>query len=652
MKTFRRFMLFSTVLSLVLSSWLSVGAVTVGASDVRSIPGQVEAASVAGSAYPTFVRGQMALPISAQAGDAAGDAAGTASAFLAAHAAVFGIQDVQSELQTLASVVDSLGVTHVTQQQMHLGVPVYAALVKVHLNLGNNQALAIGNGYVAGIKLASVEPRLAGSVAQATSQKLLAGRVSQAPQLFVYPGVGAHRAAATARLTWIVEVTGLVARKAFVIDAQTGDLVDVLDRHYEGTRLETYDAENKETLPGTLVREDDEANTGDVDVDNAHNFADATLDYYLATHSRNSYDNAGAVVKSTANYGSSFQNAFWDGTQMVYGDGFAVLDVVGHELTHAVTEKTANLEYRWQSGALNESFSDIFGAMIDRDDWLMGEDLADLLGQDAIRDLQNPEQYNQPANTADWVATCQDNEGVHINSGIFNKAYYNIATALSKDKAEKIFYRALTEYLQPTSSFDDARLAVLQSTTDLYAGDEATVEQGFTDVDMSAGWAPAANDCTCTAVSSVDARTGKETLSLLYGVRDQVMASSASGRYYTQLYYQATADVSLLLLVRPDLRTRTRLLIADFKPGLQNLVIGNGGDSIVTSKMVSDVRTYLADLKTAAVDAGNDELAQTIEAEEARVDWSTLPGMTFAEAEIYIESLGGIFTVFLPAVRR
>jgi Zn-dependent metalloprotease len=168
--------------------------------------------------------------------------------------------------------------------------------------------------------------------------------------------------------------------------------------------------------------------------------------------------------------------------------------VTAHELTHAVTERTANLEYRWQSGALNESFSDIFGAMVDRDDWLMGEDLA--LG--AIRDLANPGAFGQPGNTSGWVATCGDNEGVHTNSGINSKAFVNVATSIGKGDAERIFYRALTVYLQAQSTLEDARAAALQSAQDLFGASSPQVQavtSGFTAVGLTGSYQPPVNNC-------------------------------------------------------------------------------------------------------------------------------------------------------------
>lgn len=625
------------------------------------------------AAYPTFLRGQMPLSATVQA--AAVPDADAARAFLATYAQLFGISDAARDLQTMTTTVDAQGISHVTFQQTVQGVAVYNALLKVHLDRNANVVLAVGNGYVAGLGQLSILPQVAAADALRLAQRLLPGAANkQSPLLVIYPGVGGQRSAQQARLAWLVELQNNIAHKIFVIDANTGQLFDVLERSYASQlaplqppgaferklpfatmaqQVATYSAQNAETLPGTLLRSDDEPAVGDADVDHAHDFAKLTLAYYLTNFGRNSFDDNGALIISTVHYGVNLQNAYWNGEQMVYGDGFPVLDVVGHELTHAVTSSTANLEYRWQSGALNESFSDIFGAMIDREDWLIGEDIApDMFGQAAFRDMANPERFSQPGHTDAWVKTCADQEGVHTNSGIFNKAYYNIATVIGKDKAEQIFYKTLVDYLQPTSSFQDARSAALQATADLYATLAVSVSQGFDDAGITTTWQPAANECACVATASVSSTNSEQTIQLLHDLRDRQMAKTATGRYYTNLYYKTTAEISVLLLANPSLRLHTGQIIEIFTPGLQNLLAAQGADTQVSAEMVAALRAYLVELEQNARDAGNQALANTIATEAARIDWSRLPGMTFAEAWDYVNTLGGFFSLFLPTIQR
>ena len=169
-------------------------------------------------------------------------------------------------------------------------------------------------------------------------------------------------------------------------------------------------------------------------------------------------------------------NAAWIGDKMIYGDGdgrtFTALsganDVVAHEITHGVTQETANLNYRNQSGALNESFSDVFGYFVDDEDFLMGEDVYTPGQNGDALSMSNPERFGQPSHMDDYVNTQSDNGGVHTNSGIPNKAAYNTIRSIGKGKAQQIYYRALTEYLSSNSNFSDAKEALYQSALDLY----------------------------------------------------------------------------------------------------------------------------------------------------------------------------------------
>lgn len=221
----------------------------------------------------------------------------------------------------------------------------------------------------------------------------------------------------------------------------------------------------------------------------AHYNAGLAYDYYKNIHKRESINGKGGTIISLVNVteknGASMANAFWSGEAMFYGNGGSEfyplakgLDVAGHEMSHGVVQSTANLEYQNESGAMNESFADIFGAMIDRDDWKIGEDVVKLsvFPSGALRDLSNPNNGGTSLNDNGWQPKhvneqykgSQDNGGVHINSGITNFAFYKYATAIGKDKAEKVFYRALEKYLVKSSKFIDLRAAAQQAANDLY----------------------------------------------------------------------------------------------------------------------------------------------------------------------------------------
>jgi Zn-dependent metalloprotease len=245
-----------------------------------------------------------------------------------------------------------------------------------------------------------------------------------------------------------------------------------------------HTANNGQTLPGTLVRSEGQGPSGDVGIDEASDGLGDTYDFYFDKYGRNSIDDEGLALSATCHFGTKYNNAFWDGQQMVFGDGdgqifnrFTIsLDVIGHELTHGVTEDEAGLLYFFQSGALNESMSDVMGSLIkqvklnqtaDQADWLIGEGLftAAINGK-ALRSMKAPgTAYDdpllgkdpQPGHMKDFVTTYEDNGGVHINSGIPNHAFYLAAVKIGGyawEKAGRIWYDALRDStIRPNTGF-------------------------------------------------------------------------------------------------------------------------------------------------------------------------------------------------------
>lgn len=245
-----------------------------------------------------------------------------------------------------------------------------------------------------------------------------------------------------------------------------------------------YTAANTEVLPGTVVRSEGQGTTGDLAADEAYDGLGATYDFYMDAYDRNSIDDEGLHLDATIHYGDQYDNAFWNGQQMVFGDGDGVyfnrftlsLDVIGHELTHGVTGDEAGLIYLGETGALNESLSDVFGSLIkqyslgqtaEEADWLIGKGLfTDKVNGVALRSMKEPgTAYDdpvlgkdpQPASMADYVFTNEDQGGVHINSGIPNRAFYLFASELGGkawEVAGRIWYEALRDpRLKPSDGF-------------------------------------------------------------------------------------------------------------------------------------------------------------------------------------------------------
>lgn len=266
-----------------------------------------------------------------------------------------------------------------------------------------------------------------------------------------------------------------------------------------------YDAKNKSTLPGVLVRVEGGAPVNDPAADEAYDGAGWTYDLYKNVYRRNSVDDKGLTLDSTVHFSEKYDNAFWNGAQMVYGDGDGkifnrftkAIDVIGHELTHGVTQYTAKLEYQDQSGALNEHISDVFGSIVKQyslkqnaiqADWLIGQGLfTPKIHGVALRSMKAPgTAYDdpligkdpQPATMSDYNDTTEDNGGVHINSGIPNHAFYLISADIggySWEKSGMIWYKTL-DLLEKNSNFEDMAACTFEAAGNLFGNNSAEQE--------------------------------------------------------------------------------------------------------------------------------------------------------------------------------
>jgi Zn-dependent metalloprotease len=428
------------------------------------------------------------------------------------------------DLSFRRGLVDSLGQAHERVDQVINGVPVFAAQAVLHLNPDGSIASITDNLY-RNLKV-DTTPQL--GAAEAT--KIAIGYVGGQKALMGSPKTDLQILADNGgRLTWRVQLDtvndkGEPAMPNIFVDAKTGEIAMQFNNLKTTRNRKTYTAGNRTTLPGTLVRSEGQGPVSDAVLNQAHDNAGLTYDYYFSKHGRDSYNGAGAILTSTVHYSRNYVNAFWNGTQMVYGDGdgvqsspLTVLDVVGHELTHAVTDTSSDLVYSGESGALNEAMSDIFGASIEayRDGavsantWKIGEECwTPGTAGDALRYMNDP----ALAGDYDYYPTrytgTSDNGGVHWNSGIANLAFYlmvsggthprgkttTVVPALdasnplnSINMGAAIFYRANTVYLTPGSTFSEARGATAQAANDLYgATAAAAVNAAWTAVGVAA----------------------------------------------------------------------------------------------------------------------------------------------------------------------
>ena len=279
-----------------------------------------------------------------------------------------------------------------------------------------------------------------------------------------------------------------------------------------------YDMKGKGSsfLPGNLVRSEGGRKSKDPAVNEAYNHSGTTYDFYKKIFNRNSLDDRGMTLVSSVHLGRKYNNAFWNGEQMAYGDGDGVifirftksLDVVGHELTHGVVTHTCNLDYRNESGALNEHFADVFGSLVKqwkrkhtaaKADWLIGPDL---MGPGtkakSLRTFKEGPAYEndpilgsdpQPKHLKDKYSGGADSGGVHINSGIPNHAFYLLATSLGGyawEKAGRIWYQTMLA-LTPSSVFADMVERSTQVSGGLF-GAGSTEEKAVTKAWKSVGF--------------------------------------------------------------------------------------------------------------------------------------------------------------------
>jgi Zn-dependent metalloprotease len=300
-----------------------------------------------------------------------------------------------------------------------------------------------------------------------------------------------------------------------------GEVVVELATAAAGKHRVVYDAENGRQLPGTQVRSEGDPPTGDAAADEAYDGAGATYDLYFEFFERDSIDGLGLRIDSTVHYQKGYDNAFWNGLQMVYGDGdedlpeaerlfnrFTIaIDIIGHELAHGVTQFTAGLNYYSQSGAINESMSDVFGSLVKQRglnhtaaeaDWIIGEGLfTPNVNGVGIRSMKAPgTAYDdpvlgkdpQPGHMSDYVETTSDNGGVHINSGIPNRAFYITATTLGSyawEKAGKIWYVTLRDKLRANSDFAATARLTFETAGELYGAgspEQEAVRTGWAEV--------------------------------------------------------------------------------------------------------------------------------------------------------------------------
>jgi thermolysin len=507
-----------------------------------------------------------------------GDYAADAIAVLDSLTDIYALKDASKEFVVFRVDADNLGFQHARLRQMHQGLRVVGGELIVHFNK-DKQAYQVNGRYLPAIAI-PVTPTLKPAEAAIAAKADLkargkpAGQLKGAPELIVFADNSDPLLAYELLLTYPAGKGTLPGHWVYTVDALSGKIVNAFNAipsataSISGNRLAGEGGETV-TVIGTLTsgsyylksalwlihnndytgsfpdsNSDAKRSTANwgasdrVEMSAACNYS-AIQAYYSNVHGRVSYNGSGA--KATVNvhhyYGIEYNNAYWDSDAQAFyfydGDGveltgLTVSDVAGHEFTHAVTEYTANLTYRNESGALNESFSDIFGALIEFKnqpdgrnlypgkragyaDWLLAEDCE--VSVTAMRDLRNPSSTNtlaagdqQPSKYRGtyWYTGSQDNGGVHVNSGVQNFFFYLLCeggsgnndgtsysvTGIGIDNAAQVAYRALTVYCTASTDHSGARSAWLSAAADLNSDWVGSVQSGWAAVGVSSNVTP------------------------------------------------------------------------------------------------------------------------------------------------------------------
>lgn len=443
-----------------------------------------------------FIMGRLSAP----SGD---DPETIARAFISGNRELFDLAaGVPEQLEVSSIERDRQGHAHVCLAQFIRDVPVHEGSVQVHIN-SDGVVIAYKDNRLA-VADVDFQPRFSEVNAVHAAMADIGEEQGEKHKcslcLYRHTGRKVH-------LAWQVEIMvhNEHGARYYFIDAHDGRMLYRFSESRAVMQRKTYTAKNQQTLPGTLVIQDELTSTDEV-VQAAHDNAKEVYEYYQRTFGRDSYDNQGSPLVATVHFGQFYNNAYWNSyrRQMVYGDGDGrqwlplayALDIVGHEFTHAITSCTARFVYAEESGALDEAFADFFGVMIANEgeivDWLMGEGVyTPYRSGDALRDLADPSRSGLPDHMDSFMhlrpdelpdAEKNDMGWLHYNCGIPSKAAYLTVTGgthhgitvegIGREKAEQIYYLGLTEYMRSSTlsrwTFEQARFAALNACRQLY----------------------------------------------------------------------------------------------------------------------------------------------------------------------------------------
>lgn len=416
------------------------------------------------------------------------------------------------ELTTVRSnPLDEVGMSHVRLQQTFNGLRIRGAEAFVHMN--NAGVVSATSKLLPQLTGIATTPTITRDDALIIAREVIAKKYTlqsgdyTIPELEIFDAGLLNDEPSHPRLAWFIKANAWRLNEYIWIDALNGDLLGSINQVTGALNRRILDGRNIATAAPVLARDEGGAASAVADVNSLYDLLATFHNYYLSNFNRDSYNGLGARITGIARACDStgpcpMANAFWDGTSASFGAGFAVEDVVAHELSHAVVQFTADLIYLNESGAMNESYADIFGESIQLTDpsrttlparrWIIGDELSIggvINAGIGIRNMMNPTAFRDPASMKDVNYNCNrniDNGGVHINSGVGNKAYalmtdggtFNgyVVRGIGLTKAAAVQYRALSTYLGSASTYLDNYNALVSSCSDWVGTAGVTVD--------------------------------------------------------------------------------------------------------------------------------------------------------------------------------
>ena len=584
-----------------------------------------------------------------------------AIAFFRYHADAFSV-DSKTTFQPITSGQTTNGDLYVRFSQRYRGIQVLWRNAVVRYSDPSTIGHAIFD-FDPSLDDISIVPTLNEEDVLAKAHRIIPnGTISKSAELIVYPSE-IDPLLRRDVLAWKVSVSGNDQSGSFqslmlVIDAHNGRLLEKINEIQEVNRkiYDAGDVSSAQYLPGNmLIRTETSDPSDDSEINLVFDRAGDSFNYFNTNFQWESFDGDDQDLVACARYDTnnaiyrSGEASLFNNVDLIaFSVNMATKDIVTHEFTHGVIDHTASLIYQDLSGAVNESFADVFGAFHDDANWTVGEGSS--VG--IRRDLSNPSNANEvclgnvgepcPDHIDETYCGGEDDGGVHHNSNILNHAAYEFAQVVGRDVAEDIYFDALESCLTENSGFTDTRDCVVQMAGSAHG---TAAQEAFDDVGLTTSAEEPCNDdsggdggiCAVSLYVSDESALDNDTKNNSYSVfeeesyilRNEVFADSELGEYYTDLYYTKSTAIVDVLLANNQLFLKGGVIILANLPGLLELTGSSDTTVILTLDSIGQIEGFLKEISRATEDSS---LSSTIDEELERFDWDDLAGKTYTEA--------------------